>query len=78
MAAEQIKVRVSGKGPLKKYVPGGVIVIPKGSTASMLVSRFRIPDGHRVLCMRDGKRISPSIKLHHGDHIILISMLPGG
>jgi hypothetical protein len=78
MAADQIKVRVTGKGPLKRYVAGEDIVIPHGSTVSMLVSRCRIPVEHRVICMKDGKRISPAMELHNGDQIILISMLSGG
>jgi sulfur carrier protein ThiS len=78
MAAEQIKVRVSGKGPLKKYITAQEVAVPRGSTVSMLVSRFSIPDGHRVICMRDGKRVPPSAKLHEGDSVIMISMISGG
>jgi sulfur carrier protein ThiS len=78
MAVEQIKVRVSGKGPLKKYITAKEVAVPRGSTVSMLVSCFRIPDGHRVICMKDGKRMPPSTKLHDGDSVILISMISGG
>jgi hypothetical protein len=56
MAADYIRVQVTGKGPLKKYITGEEISIPRGSTMSMLVSSYRIPAEHRVICMKDGKR----------------------
>jgi sulfur carrier protein ThiS len=78
MAADQIRVRVSGKGPLKKYVAEEEAVVPRGSTMSELVGRYHIPIGHPVICMKDGKRLSPAMKLHDGDHIVMISMISGG
>ena len=78
MAADQIRVRVAGKGPLKKYVTAEDIVVPRGSTMSILVSRFHIPDEHPVICMKDGKRMTPAMKLHDGDTVTMITMMSGG
>lgn len=78
MAADTISVRVSGKGPVRKYITGERAVIPRGSTMSMLVSSFRIPGELPIICLKDGKRIPPATELHDGDTIILITLMSGG
>ncbi len=78
MAADNMRISIVAKGPVRKYVDGKDAVMPRGSTTSMLVSKLRIPGELRVMCMRDGKRIPPSTKLHEGDSIMIISMLSGG
>ncbi len=78
MAGESIRVRVSAKGPVRKYIIGDEAVIPCGSTASMLVSSFRIPRELPVICMKEGRRIPPATVLLDGDTIIIIAMMAGG
>jgi hypothetical protein len=78
MAGVFIKVGVAGKGPVRKYVTRKEVLVPAGTTMSKLVSILSIPDGLRVICMKDGKRMSPAVQLHDGDSVIIISMLAGG
>jgi hypothetical protein len=78
MAADQIRVRVTGKGLLKKYITAEDLVVPRCSTISVLISRFHIPEEHPVICMKDGKRMTPAMKLHDGDTITMITMMSGG
>ena len=78
MAPELVTVRVSAKGPLRKYVTGEEAAIPRGSTASALVSFYRIPAEHPVVLMKDGVRMSPSDELHDGDSVIMVTLMSGG
>jgi sulfur carrier protein ThiS len=78
MAGDLIKVEVDGKGPVKEYVTRKEVLVPIGATMSRLVSILRIPDGLRVICMRDGKRMPPAVQLRDGDSIIIVSMIAGG
>jgi hypothetical protein len=73
MAADYIRVRVTGKRPLKKYITGEEISIPRGSTMSMFISGYRIPAEHRVPCMKDGKRMPPAMRLNDGRHSTSLS-----
>jgi hypothetical protein len=78
MAACYITIGIAAKGPVKKYVAVKEVVVPGGATMSMLVSKLCIPKELRVICLKDGKRMLPAAKLHDGDNVIMISMLPGG
>jgi hypothetical protein len=78
MAGENITVRVSGKGLLKKYITSEEAVIPHDSTISALISYFKIPAGYIVVCFKDGKKMSPSDKFYDGDSIIMAAMMAGG
>ena len=78
MAPDNITVRVSARGPLRKYVTAEEAEIPRSSTASALVSFYRVPAEHHVIVIKDGKRLSPTSELHDGDSVILITMMSGG
>ncbi len=78
MAADTISVRVSGKGPVRKYIAGDEAVVPFGSTASMLVLSLKIPRELPVICMKEGRRLQPGSVLHDGDSITIIAMMAGG
>jgi len=78
MAGDFIRIEVSGKGPVRRYIACKEAVIPRGSTVSTLIAGLRIPKELRVICMKEGRRTSPAAKLHDGDSVIIISMLSGG
>lgn len=78
MAVDLIRVVVEGKGPVKDYITQKEVLVPIGATMSRLVSILRIPDGLRVICMRDGKRMPSAVQLRDGDSIIIVSLIAGG
>jgi hypothetical protein len=78
MAGENIRVRVSGKGLLKKYITSEEAVIPHDAAMSELISYYQIPAGHLVVCFKDGKRMEPADKFCDGDSVIMITLMAGG
>jgi hypothetical protein len=78
MAGDFITIGVAAKGPVRSYIACKEAVVPRGSTISTLISDLRLPKELHVICMKEGKRMTPAAQLHDGDSVIIISMLSGG
>jgi sulfur carrier protein ThiS len=78
VGADTIRVRVTGLGPLRKYVAAGEVELPGGATAGDLASRYAIPGGMQVVIMVGGTRRPPETALRDGDSIAILSLLAGG
>ncbi|MBN1534410.1 MAG: MoaD/ThiS family protein [Spirochaetes bacterium] len=78
MGEGSIRVRVTGAGPLRRYVGTGEVELPRGATAGELVSRYGIPGGMQAIVLVGGTRRPPGTVLRDGDVVAIVSLLAGG
>ncbi len=73
-----MKIHVEGAGFMRRHVASGPVDLPDDAVVATLVGALRLPSGHRVVVLIDGKKRLPDDRLFDGESALVVSLLSGG